>query len=185
MILVPQWTTAAERVRRDRPRRRNSSAGVARAPNQSREGRPGVRRQGRPTFPSRASDGAQLPRARPFHPSGGGPRGLREQARWLRARRHRETGWRGRRAGPGGSHTTPAVARPRSGRLLACLLLQLPGDRLRHKHATVEGPQEVHCSEQHKIIEGAGIGHDNHAGLSTFCFSRNSWTVARSFSKSS
>ena len=51
---------------------------------------------------------------------------------------------------------------------------QLPGDSFRQEHTPIEGLQHFHGADHHKLTEGAGISHDDHAGTSAVCFFRAS-----------
>jgi hypothetical protein len=65
------------------------------------------------------------------------------------------------------------------------LLAELFDDGLRPDHTRVERLENLHGVYRHEIVDGTGIGNDNHAGCPAFCFSRNSRILARSFSNSS
>ena len=64
-------------------------------------------------------------------------------------------------------------------------LHQLGGDRLGHEHAIVQRLEHVYRSDQNEVVEGTGVGDDDHVGCSALCFSSPTRMVARSCSKSS
>jgi hypothetical protein len=59
-------------------------------------------------------------------------------------------------------------------------VLQLPGDALGHEHATVERSQHVDRSDQDEVMQGTGVGHNDHARRSAFRISSLCLAVARS-----
>ena len=82
--------------------------------------------------------------------------------------RHRETRAPGRRAGQGGSHPIRAGRNPGPNGRRRVRFLQFPDHSVRYEHTSLKRLQDIHRFGQHKVMEGAGIGHDDHAGLSTF-----------------
>jgi hypothetical protein len=84
--------------------------------------------------------------------------------RWVRA--HFKPIGRLRNPGPDG--------RRRSG------ASQFLGDGFGHHYVCVERQEHVYGFDQHEVIEGAGIGHNDHADRSALRFSSSSRIVARS-----